>query len=111
MPRDRQRKKEWNRQNRERYNSKDRNAGYPRQARYRRNQRAKIRDRANERNFRMHQVSRKHRLKLWAQGLSIINPGNPPLLYIDPHGQVWKEDTRSAEQLIADYQRERSATK
>lgn len=42
-------------------------------------------------------------------GLSIVTAASltrPPLLYIDGAGRLWREDLRSAEQLIADWQRE-----
>jgi len=105
MPRDLERKRNWNRANRNRYDTQDRQAGYPRQAHYRRTHRNEIRDRANERNFRMRETSNGNQLKMWRQGLSIINPGNPPLLYIDAQGRVWQEDFRSAEELITEYER------
>jgi hypothetical protein len=48
------------------------------------------------------------------EGLAIATRATlerPPLTYIDATGRLWQEDFRSAEQLIADWQREQKTRK
>jgi hypothetical protein len=63
-----------------------------------------INERRRERRFRF-----AHRFHV-ETGLAIVTANTlrrPPLLYIDEQGRLWQEDFRSAEQLIADWERAR----
>ncbi len=54
-------------------------------------------------------LGRRTAAQLKRVGLSIITKASltrPPLAYIDAQGRVWREDLRSAEQLIQDWQLE-----
>jgi hypothetical protein len=64
----------------------------------------------NAKNWRHRTTAREKRgrelLQLKRAGLSLLSEGalrRPPLYYIDRHGVIRHEDTRSAEQLIADF--------
>ncbi len=51
-------------------------------------------------------IGRRTAAQLQRAGLSIITKASltrPPLAYVDAQGHVWREDLRSAEQLIADW--------
>ena len=55
-------------------------------------------------------IARTVTARLKRAGFSILTRKSfswPPLLYIDGAGRVWREDFRSAEQLIADWKRAR----
>ena len=72
----------------------------------------------NERNWRHRTTAREKQTsqarELKRAGLSLVSKGtlhNPPLYYLDRHGAIRREDTRSAEQLIRDFQRQSRRTK
>ena len=79
-----------------------------RRARWRAKNRAKIRDAQNSKNARMREIERRLNQtpdpqKRQLATVTIQQLRRPFLLYIDHHGNIHREDLRSAEALIEEW--------